>query len=123
MTHALGETIMDSILLSVKHAIGGLDEKVTHFDSDLIMFINSAFTVLAQLGVGPETPFKIEDSSTEWSEFEYNDIEAVKEWMFIRVKTLFDPPINGSVTQAYKERQAELEWRMNVMSEEIKDGE
>ena len=114
---------MDSILLSVKHAIGGQDEKVTHFDSDLIMFINSAFTVLAQLGVGPETPFKIEDSSTEWSEFEYNDIEAVKEWMFIRVKLIFDPPINGSVTQAYKERQAELEWRMNVMSEEIKDGE
>lgn len=114
---------MESILLSVKHAIGGLDENVSYFDPDLIMFINSAFTVLAQLGVGPEEPFKIEDSSNEWSEFEYNDIEAVKEWMFIRVKTLFDPPINGSVMQAYKERQAELEWRMNVMSEEIKDGE
>lgn len=114
---------MESILLSVKHAIGGQDEKVTHFDSDLIMFINSAFTVLAQLGVGPETPFKIEDSSTEWSEFEYNDIEAVKEWMFIRVKLIFDPPSSGSVMQAYKDRKAELEWRMNVMSEEIKDGE
>lgn len=114
---------MDSILLSVKHAIGGLDENVTHFDPDIVMFINSAFTVLAQLGVGPETPFKIEDSSTEWSEFEYYDIEAVKEWMFIRVKTIFDPPINGSVIQAYNDRRAELEWRMNVMAEEFKDGE
>lgn len=114
---------MNSILLSIKHAIGGLDENVTHFDSDLIMFINSAFTVLAQLGVGPEVPFKIEDSSAQWSDFEYDDIEAVKEWIFLRVKTIFDPPTSGSVMQAYKERQAELEWRMNVMSEEINDGE
>lgn len=114
---------MESILLSVKHAIGGLDEEVTHFDPDIIMFLNSQFTVLAQLGVGPETPFKIEDASAEWSDFDYQDLEAVKELLSLRTKLIFDPPMNGSVMQGYKDRIAELEWRLNVFAEEIKDGE
>lgn len=113
---------MDSILLYIKQVIGGLDEYDEHFDPDLIMFINAAFSTLAQLGVGPTTPFKIEDDSAEWSDFDYQDIEAVKEWIYIKVRTIFDPPQNGSVMSALDERRRELEWRMNVMAEEIKDG-
>ena len=113
----------ESILLTIKRMLGGLVEDEGHFNLDLIILINSALTKLWQLGVGPdEAPFKIEDEGTEWSEFEYDNIEMVKEWIYLDVKTVFDPPTNASVLQAYKDRMFEDEFRMNVMAEEIKDG-
>lgn len=113
----------NSILLTIKRMLGGLVDDEGHFDLDLIVLINSAFTKLWQLGVGPsDTPFKIEDLTTEWSEFEYDDIEMVKESIYLYVKTIFDPPSNASVLQAYKDRMFEDDFRMNIMAEEIKDG-
>ena len=46
----------------------------------------------------------------------------VKEWIYLDVKNVFDPPANSSVLQAYKDRMFEDEFRMNIMAEEIKDG-
>lgn len=113
----------DSILLSIKKLIGGLDEEDTSFDMDFIVFINSTFTVLAQVGVGPAEPFRISDKTAKWSDFDYDDLEAVKEYMFLKVKMTFDPPLNGSIMEAYKQRANELEWRLNVFSEELHDEE
>lgn len=109
----------DSILLSIKKLIGGLDEEDTSFDLDLIIFINSTFTVLAQVGVGPAEPFRVNDKNTLWSDFEYNDLEAVKEYMFLKVKMTFDPPLNSSIMEAYRQRANELEWRLHIFSEEL----
>lgn len=102
--------------------LGGNVEEETHFDLDLKVLINSAFTKLCQLGVGPDTPFKIVDETTTWDEFEYDDIEMVKESIYLYVKNIFDPPSNSSVLQAYKDRMFEDDFRMNIMAEEIKDG-
>lgn len=114
----------ESILETIKHKLGGLVDEETYFDSDLIDFINSAFTKLWQLGVGPiDQPFKIESGSETWDEFEYDNIEMVKEWIFLHVKNIFDPPANASVLQSYKDRMLEDEFRMNIMAEEIRDGE
>ena len=44
---------MDSILTSIKKLLG-IAEEYEHFDPDIVMYINSAFSVLTQLGVGPE---------------------------------------------------------------------
>ena len=63
---------MESILTSIKKLLG-IAEEYEHFDTDIIMHINSAFSVLTQLGVGPEEGFRIEDAGTEWSEFLYDD--------------------------------------------------
>lgn len=113
----------NSILLTIKHMLGGLVEDEDHFSLDLIVLINSAFTKLWQLGVGPsDAPFKIEDDTVEWSDFEYDDIEMVKEWIYLDVKTIFDPPANASVLKAYQDRMFEDEFRMNIMAEEMKDG-
>lgn len=114
--------VEDSILLSIKKMIGGIDEENDHFDTDLKIFINSTFTVLAQIGVGPEEPFKIKGPETKWSAFDYSDLEAVKEYMYLKTKLTFDPPQNGSVMQAYNDRASELEWRLGVFSEELIDG-
>lgn len=117
------EKVKDSILLTVKKMLGGINEDNEHFDIDLLVIINSIFTVLAQVGVGPEVPFKVEDADTEWSEFDCNDLEAVKEYIYLKTKATFDPPQNGSVMGSYDQRASELEWRLHVFSEEIRDAE
>ena len=43
---------MESILTSIKKLLG-IAEEYEHFDVDIIMHINAAFSVLTQLGVGP----------------------------------------------------------------------
>lgn len=113
--------VEDSILLSVKKLIGGLDEENTYFDLDLKIFINSTFTVLAQVGVGPAEPFKITGPETTWDEFDCHDLEAVKEYMYLKTRLTFDPPANSSVSAAYNDRAAELEWRLGIFSEELND--
>lgn len=117
------ETIRDSILLTVKKMIGGIDEVSTVFDTDLITIINSTFMVLAQLGVGPDVPYRISGPDNEWSEFECFDLEAVKEYLYLKTKMTFDPPANGSAASSYEQRAAELEWRLQIFSEELKDAE
>lgn len=114
----------ESILETIKHKLGGVVNEETYFDSDIIDFINSAFTKLWQLGVGPiDKPFKIESDSETWDDLDYDDIEMVKEWVFLHVKNIFDTPTNASVLQSYKDRMLEDEFRMTIMAEEIKDGE
>lgn len=56
---------MDSILTSVKKALG-IEEAYTHFDPDIILHINSVFSVLTQLGVGPDEGFSIEGKDAVW---------------------------------------------------------
>lgn len=106
--------MVNSILTSVKKMVG-IDESYTHFDPDIIMHINTVFFTLNQLGVGPDTPFRIEDASTTWDEFmEDGELEAVKSYMFLRVRMLFDPPTNGTLVNSINESIKEFEWRLNV---------
>lgn len=109
---------MDSILTSVKKLLG-IAEEYTHFDSDIIMHINSVFMILSQLGVGPSEGFRIEDKSTTWDEYITNEdnLDAVKSYMHLKVKILFDPPQSGAVKEATNQMINELEWRLNVETE------
>jgi len=110
---------MESILTSIKKLLG-IPEGVTDFDADLIMHINSVFMVLTQLGVGPSEGFFIEDDTAEWMDFIPNpaELQAVKTYIFLKVKLVFDPASVGSSTLAAYERQIqELEWRLNVSVE------
>lgn len=117
------QTVRESILLTVKKMIGGLDEENTQFDTDLITIINSCFMVLCQLGVGPDTPYRIEGPDNTWDEFECFDLESVKEYIYLKTRLIFDPPVNGSVTSSYEQRASELEWRLQIFSEELKNAE
>lgn len=107
---------MDSILTSVKKLLG-LTEEYTAFDPDLIMHINSVLMILRQMGVGPEKGFTIGDATATWSEFcnERTDLEAVKSYVALKVKLLFDPPQSSSTMEATKNLISELEWRLYVM--------
>lgn len=110
---------MESILTSIKKLLG-IAEEYDHFDSDLIFHINSVFSTLTQLGVGPSEGFLISDKYDVWSDFIPDDnkkIEAVKSYMYLKVKMLFDPPPNSAVIESTKEIIKEMEWRLNVASE------
>ena len=104
-----------SILTSIKKMLG-VAEDYTEFDEDIITHINSVFLNLTQLGVGPEEGFMIEDNTAVWEDFIDDSIklQAVKTYMYLKVKLLFDPPLSSSVTESFTRTIAELEWRLNV---------
>ncbi len=123
---------MESILNSIKKLLG-IAEDYDHFDSDIIMHINSVFATLTQLGVGPEDGFSIDDESAKWEDFlpEERMLHSVKPYMFMKVKLMFDPPLSSAVIECTKEQIKELEWRLQVAvdsantksEEEIQNGE
>lgn len=110
--------VTDSVLTSIKKMLGILEE-YEQFDSDLIMHINSTFSILTQLGVGPSKGFLIEDKNTAWSDFVSDEsrMMLVKSYMFLKVKLLFDPPLSSAVLECYKKQIEEYEWRLNVIAE------
>ena len=106
----------DSILTSVKKLLG-LEASYNAFDADIIIHINSVFSVLTQLGVGARTGFSIVDDSAVWSDFiPDNDprLNMVKSYMYAKVRSLFDPPTSSTVAQALSESIKEFEFRLNV---------
>lgn len=104
---------MDSILTTVKKLLG-IPEEVTQFDVDIVIQINSAFSILRQLGVGPEQGFRIEDKDDCWEDFIDDDetVEMFKTYVFQRVRLTFDPPSTSFTIDAINENIKELEWRL-----------
>lgn len=112
---------MESILNSTKKKLG-IAADYTHFDDgDLIDHINSVFMDLTLLGVGPAEGFIIEDDQAVWEDFISDplQLQAVKTYMFLRVKLIFDPPQQAYVLTAYQEQIKAHEWRLNVVAESI----
>lgn len=111
----------ESILTSVKKLLG-IDESYTHFDPDLIMHINSVFSILTQMGVGPPNGFSITGSSEVWNDFitkEPNNFSLVKSYMHLKVKLLFDPPLGSAVIESINRQISEFEWRLFIAADPI----
>lgn len=111
----------ESILLSVKKTLN-LAADYDVFDQDVIMHINSVFSTLNQLGVGPREGFMIEDDAPTWETFLDEDprLNHIKTYMYLRVRLLFDPPTTGYHVEALQRQIQELEWRINVQREDVK---
>lgn len=107
---------MTSILTSIKKMLG-ITEEDTSFDPDLIMHINSVLMILNQLGVGPSSGFVIKDANDEWDDFLPEEIliEAVKSYVYLKVRLIFDPPLSSAVADAINKNISELEFRINIM--------
>jgi|SRR3954451_20580782 hypothetical protein len=110
-----------SILTSTKKILGIADDYIA-FDHDVIVHINSTFSTLTQLGLGPISGFQIEDATSVWADFigepydfQYN---AVKSYVYLKVRMLFDPPATSYIITAMEKQIQELEWRLNVRREE-----
>ena len=108
---------MESILTSIKKLLG-IAEEYEHFDNDIIMHINSVFMILTQLGVGPSKGFVITDSSASWDDFlpeGGEKLQAVKTYMYMKVRLMFDTPTSSAVMESMNRMINELEWRLNVV--------
>ncbi len=110
--------MINSILTSVKRSLG-LAEDYTAFDPDIILLINSSFSTLNQLGVGPEAGLQIEDATATWDSLLGSDkrLNSVKEYVFLDVRLIFDPPSTSYTIQAFQKKLDELTWRINVYKE------
>lgn len=107
---------MDSILTSIKKMLGpGSDDN--NFDVDIIIHINSAIMLLRKMGVGPEEGFSITSDEETWDEYlgeQMSKLQAVKTYIYIKVKLIFDPPANSFVLNSLNEEAKRLEFYLNV---------
>lgn len=109
------EDISNSILLSVKKMLG-IPPEYDQFDPEIIIHINSVFSILTQLGVGSDEGFSIKDSTASWSDYipEGKAVEDIKTYMYLKVRLIFDPPQSSAAIDAMKQLASEFEWRINV---------
>lgn len=107
-----------SILTSIKLDLG-IAEDYTHFDTVIIGHINTEFMVLNQLGVGPDKTFSISDDTALWSDFTKDVAEyaGAKQYIYMRVKQIFDPYTSTVAADAHSRKSAELEFRLNIASD------
>ena len=107
----------ESILQTIKRMIGP-SMLSNEFDTDLVVHINSVLFDLNELGVGPSDGFVITGETETWEDLLGADVkylEAVKTFIYLKVKMIFDPPTVGGVINAYEKLIKEYEWRINVM--------
>lgn len=111
---------MESILTSIKKLLG-IAEENSDFDADVIVHINSALMILTQLGLGPKNGFSIRDDQALWSDFIPDDarLDAVGSYVYLKVRTLFDPPQSSVLLDAIKQNLSEMEWRLTVAAESL----
>lgn len=112
---------MDKSILNNIKKILGLDESYTAFDTDVIIHINSVFSTLSQLGIGPAGGFMIEDDILTWDDYIPDGdpkLNSIKTYMYLRVRLLFDPPATSFAIAAMERQISELEWRINSYREE-----
>lgn len=112
----------ESILKSTKKILSIGDDDPS-FDLDIITHINTAFSHLQQLGIGPEAGFVIEDDSKTWNDFLGDNARlpiasAVKTHVYLEVRYIFDPPQLSHVMQAMERQLEQSAWRLSVLREE-----
>ena len=110
---------MDSILDSIKKNLG-IPLEETHFDGELTIHINSNISVLKQLGVGNPS-FVVYDNTDLWSEFIdiIDIIPMATMFVYLKTKLIFDPPLSGTVIDAFKSQISETEWRIIEKVKEV----
>ena len=114
--------VEDSILLSIKKLLGMDPIEFTQYDTDLIIHINTFIEFLNQLGVDIPEGFKINDENALWSDYlnkpEYNDIkDSIKNYIYLRVRLVFDPSTNSTLLNSINDTIKELEWRIRTYIE------
>lgn len=113
------EDFSTSILTSIKKMLGPMYD-VTDFDTDIIIWINSAFMVLTQLGVGPKTGFSITGYSEKWIDFvqDASILSGAKSYVYMKTKLGFDSStLPSSVITSYEKTIQDYEWRLNVAAD------
>jgi hypothetical protein len=107
-----------SILDDTKKLLG-LDPSYAAFDLDIMMHINTVFTGLSALGIGPAGGFMITDNTATWDSYIGTDLDlnSVKTYIAMRVRMIFDPPPIAAVIEANKAEIEKLEVLLSIKRE------
>lgn len=107
-----------SIINSIKK-VSGLTEDDDSFDLDVLMHVNSIFSDLTQLGLGPDDGFEVEDAATTWDAFtdDSKQQNSVKTYIYLRLRLIFDPPTTSYAIESMDKQIQKAEWRLNVERE------
>lgn len=111
--------VIESILESVKKVLG-LSVENDAFDPDVLIHINTVFSTLTQMGIGPVGGFRITGYDEVWSSFETSNelkTQQVRSYIPLKVKTMFDPSSNGNITSSLDRAISEMEFRLYVEEE------
>ena len=103
----------DSVLSSTKQMLG-ISPEDTSFDVNVIMCINTALTILMDLGLTEVEDQIVTSDKMTWDELlgGRTDIEYVKTYVYQKVKMIFDPPTSTAAIDAMQRSISELEWRI-----------
>lgn len=115
--------VNESVLNTIKKCLD-IDPNNKDFDTDILLHINSVLTIMKRLGIIPKTSKRISDDSVTWSQFipdDSLDVEDIKDYIFLRVKLIFDPPQNQKHTDVLIDTYKEIEFGLMTQNE-IKDG-
>lgn len=109
----------ESILNEIKRMLGLIDPTYTVFDTDITVAINTAIGILNQIGIGVEGFFLTNERQT-WKDLLGEDnlgFQMIKEYIYMKTKTIFDPPTASFVLDSYNNILNSLEYRLNVLYE------
>ena len=110
---------MDESILNTVKALLGLEADYDAFDGEVLVFINTTFLPLSQLGVTSAQGFSVKDGTVLWSDLlgTTADLDAIKSYIYLKVRLLFDPPSSTAVLEAFSKQITELEFRINVSAD------
>ena len=109
----------DSILVTIKQMLG-LTEDYDAFDTDILVDINSVMLTLHQLGIGPEAGFTVTSTEEKWGDLLGTDdvlLKAAQQYIFLKVRLIFDPPSASAHIDTMNKAISELEWRLTLQAE------
>ena len=110
---------MESILDTVKQLLG-IPIEDESFDIDIKTHINTSTMILSQIGIGPKNGFIVTSKDQLWTDYIDSstiNLEGVKQYIYLKTKTIFDPPTNSTTIDAINKSLSELEWRMQLAVE------
>lgn len=110
---------METSILDSTKQILGLSADYTAFDLDILTHINSAFSVLNQVGVVIPADLNITDATTEWSELGLDNakLNLVRTYIYLKVRLVFDPPGTSYLIEAVNKQIEEYEYRLRLFAE------
>lgn len=107
----------ESILDTTKKVLG-VSPDYEEFDLDIITHINSALSVINQIGVGPAECFTIQDRQAKWADIgvPINQLQLVKTYLYLKTRMGFDPPGTSFLLNAMENQITEHEVRLSYLS-------
>lgn len=110
---------MESIVNTIKKSLG-IDPSDDSFDPDIILNINTIIFSLSQIGVGPSNGFVVTTVDDLWTDYITGstiNLEAIKTYIYLKTKLMFDPPTSSTVIESINANLKELEWRIMLAVE------